>query len=174
MHVGVAQHKQTGRTINSRNGHGGSRKEAKKKKMLNKYKNWLCRGLPVKLKVKQEEGRRGTGREGREVRNKTENKRNVNERESDGRVRRGWGGGVLPAGCAGNQSWKLGNKIKRTATKQGTRGRGRGRVSFFQTKQGRKWDEDGRRGRGRCWCWAGEHIVLTFCKWNIPKIAAKC
>lgn len=49
------------------------------------------RGLPVKLKVKQGDGRRGTGREGREVRNKTENKRNVNERESDGRVRRGWG-----------------------------------------------------------------------------------
>lgn len=37
------------------------------------------------------------------MRNKTENKRNVNERESDGRLGDG-GGGVLPAGCAGNQS----------------------------------------------------------------------
>lgn len=45
------------------------------------------------------------GGEGK-VRNKTENKRNVNERESDERVH-GWEwegegaiGGVLPAGCA--------------------------------------------------------------------------
>lgn len=37
------------------------------------------------------------------MRNKTENKRNVNERESDGLLVEGEGG-VLPAGCAGNQS----------------------------------------------------------------------
>lgn len=74
--------------------------EKKPKKMLNKYKNWLCRGLPVKLKVKQGEGSRGEG--GSEVRNKTENKRNVNERESDGRLVEGDGEGacclrVVPA-----------------------------------------------------------------------------
>lgn len=108
--------------------------EKKPKKMLNKYKNWLCRGLPVKLKVKQGEGSRGEG--GSEVRNKTENKRNVNERESDGRLGTG-GGGVLPAGCAGNQSWKLGNKIKRTATKRGTRGRGRSGTGCLYFKQSR-------------------------------------